>query len=205
MYGGTASEMARLINKSGVLGGAIEVTNKTVSQVPFNKVIEAINVIQKRMGITGTTAKEAGRTISGSVGAMKSAWTNLVTSLSDKNADISKNIEDLITTIAGDGTENNLGVIGNILPAVEIALDGAVKLIEELFPKIIDALPGLITTLLPSVVNGALNIVKSFVRAISDNGDLLVQSAIDAVMTLTKGLLDMLPKILDVGSQLVIS
>ena len=86
-YGGTAGEMARLINDSGVLGKSIKVTNKTVADVPFDKVIEAINVIQTRMGITGTTAKEAGRTIAGSVGAMKAAWTNLVTGLADKNAD----------------------------------------------------------------------------------------------------------------------
>ena len=141
MYGGTAGEMARLINESGVLGGAIEVTNKTVSQVPFNKVIEAINVIQTRMGITGTTAKEAGQTISGSVGAMKSAWTNLVTGFADGSADIGGLINDLVTTIVGDGTENNLGVIGNVLPAIEMALGGIVQLISGSAPKIIEILP----------------------------------------------------------------
>ena len=65
-YGGTASEMARLLNDSGVLGDSIEVTAQTVKDVPFDKVIEGIHVIQQNIGITGTTTKEAMETISGS-------------------------------------------------------------------------------------------------------------------------------------------
>ena len=55
-YGGTATEMARLINDSGVLGDTVEVTAETVNSVSFDKMIEAIHVIQDQMGITGTTA-----------------------------------------------------------------------------------------------------------------------------------------------------
>lgn len=57
-YGGTQAEMARLVNESGVLGDAIQVTDQTVRDVPFDKIIEAIGVIQDRLGITGTTALE---------------------------------------------------------------------------------------------------------------------------------------------------
>src|SRR5699024_1953270 len=55
-YGGTATEMARLINDSGVLGDTMEVTAETVNDVSFDKIIEAIHTVQDEMGITGTTA-----------------------------------------------------------------------------------------------------------------------------------------------------
>ena len=87
-YGGTQEEMARLINDSGVLGRAIKVDAKTLKQVPFHKIIEAINVIQERMGIAGTTAAEATETISGSFSALQSTWTNLMTGLASGDQDI---------------------------------------------------------------------------------------------------------------------
>src|SRR5699024_2033858 len=65
-YGGTAGEMARLVNESGVLGDAMDVTAETVKDVPFDKMIEAIHEVQTEMGVTGTTVKEAEETVSGS-------------------------------------------------------------------------------------------------------------------------------------------
>src|SRR5699024_1776428 len=63
-YGGTASEMARLINESGVLGDSMEVTAETVKDVPFHTMVEAIHEVQTEMGVTGTTMKEAEETVS---------------------------------------------------------------------------------------------------------------------------------------------
>ena len=77
-YGGTQSEMARLINDSGVLGDAMTVTAETVNSVSFDKIIEAIHVVQTNMGITGTTAKEAATTIQGSISSMQGALENLM-------------------------------------------------------------------------------------------------------------------------------
>lgn len=79
-YGGTAEEMARLINDSGVLGDTI-VTAATVSQVPLDKMFEAIHAIQVEMGITGTTAEEASSTITGSLNAFRAAWSNMLSGL----------------------------------------------------------------------------------------------------------------------------
>jgi phage-related protein len=213
-YGGTAGEMARLINDSGVLGDAIEVTNKTVADVPFDKVIEAINVIQTRMGITGTTAKEAGRTIAGSVGSMKAAWTNLVTGFADGNADIETLIENLVETIVGDGTENNLGVIGNVLPAIETALGGIAKLIEGAAPKIIEILPGLVTRIVPSLISAATNMVDAVIKvvpdllntvvdALIDNAPALITAAIGLVQSLIQGIQDNYQILVDGAIQIV--
>ena len=81
MYGGSASEMARLVNESGVLNGEFEATAENVKDIPFNTLIDAIHVTQEELGITGTTAKEASETVSGSFAAMKSAAQNVLGNL----------------------------------------------------------------------------------------------------------------------------
>lgn len=80
-YGGTASEMARLVNDSGVMGDTFQATAKNINSVSFDKIIEAIHVTQERMQIAGTSSKEAGGTIEGSFNQMKSAAQNFLTAL----------------------------------------------------------------------------------------------------------------------------
>ena len=164
-YGGTKTEMERLLRDAEKMGGLVEGAFDIES---FADVVEAINIVQTEMGITGTTALEAGRTISGSFNAMKSAWKNLVTGFADKNADIESLIEDLVTTIVGDGTENNLGVIGNVFPAIETALDGVVELIKGAAPKIIEILPGLVKRIVPSLISAATSMVNAVIEVLPD-------------------------------------
>lgn len=74
-YGGTQSEMIRLINDSGVLGEKID----SLDNVTFDQMISAIHKIQDNLGITGTTALEAGTTISGSWGSVQALFENILT------------------------------------------------------------------------------------------------------------------------------
>lgn len=106
-YGGTQEEMARLINDSGVLGDSVKVTAQTVKDVPFSDVITAIHTIQGNLGITGTTAKEAATTFSGSMQAMKSAASNLLGHLSTGTGNIDEDVkalEDTAITFGGNLT-----------------------------------------------------------------------------------------------------
>ena len=239
-YGGTKEEMARLIEEAAAmtdvqkeLGIAVDATDMS-----FGNIVNAISVVQKNMKITGTTALEAGRTISGSVGAMKSAWKNLVTGFADGSADIGGLIDNLVTTIVGDGTESNLGVIGNVLPAIETALGGIAKLIEGAAPKIIEILPGLVERVVPSVISAAtgmvnsviavlpdllntvvdaliqnapalitaaIGLVQSLIQGIQDNYQILVDGAIQIVTQLATGILNMLPQIVALGLDLIVS
>ena len=144
----------------------------------FADITQAIHVMQENMGIAGATALEAGTTIEGSVNAMKGAWQNLVTGFADGNADIESLIEDLVTTIVGDGTESNLGVIGNVLPAIETALGGIAKLIEGAAPKIIEILPGLVTRIVPSLISAATGMVNSVIAVVPD----LLNTVVDAII-----------------------
>lgn len=174
-------------------------------EAEFADITQAIHIVQTEMGITGTTALEAGRTISGSVGAMKSAWANLVTGLADGNADISQLVDNLVTTIVGDGTEENLGVFGNILPAVRTALTGASTLISELLPQIVQIIPTVITENLPILAEAAISIIKSLVDGIGENQDMLMETAFDTIKYLAQSLITMLPDIIEVGVDLVFS
>ena len=208
-YGGTKEEMARLIKDAAKLDKSID-----ANDMSFANIVKSINAVQTEMGITGTTALEAGRTISGSVGAMKSAWTNLVTGFADGNADIEGLINDLATTIVGDGTENNLGVIGNVLPAIETALDGIAKLIEGAAPKIIEILPGLVERIAPSVVSAATGMVNSVIAVLPDllntvvdaliqNAPVLITAAIGLMQSLIQGIQDNYQILVDGAIQIV--
>lgn len=123
-YGGTASEMARLINETGVMGKAFKATAQNVKDVPFDKMLEAIHKVQTNMGITGTTAKEASETIQGSVNSMKSAWQNLLTGISNSQLDrkqLVKNFTESIKTAAK-----------NLVPTVKQTIKGLVETAEDL-------------------------------------------------------------------------
>lgn len=174
-YGGTQAEMQRLLDDAEKLSGQhYELGN-------FKDMAEAIHVVQTEMGITGTTAKEASTTIEGSVNSAKAAWTNLVSGMSQDNADMDKLINDFIKSV---------GVAaGNILPRIEQALAGVGTLISTLMPKIMGELPGFLEKILPQLLTSGANIVIT-----------LVQGIVNAIPTL----LNMIPTILTrVGETLV--
>ena len=194
-YGGTQEEMARLINDSGVLGDTITVTAKTVNDVSFDKIIEAIHVVQTEMDITGTTSKEASSTIAGSVASMKAAWTNLITGIADENADFEQLVEEFVDTV---GVTAN-----NIIPRVEVALEGAGKLVDRLVPIIIEKVPEIIRDKLPKITSSGVNIIKSLVQGMADNSDAIADGALDTMNTLIDGIVEMLPEIIVTGTLLL--
>lgn len=112
-YGGTAGEMARLVNESGVLGDAMDVTAETVKDVPFDKMIEAIHEVQTEMGVTGTTVKEAEETVSGSFGMMKASFMDLSAGFGQEGANIEGLFENLWSSV-GAFTDNIKRVLGDI-------------------------------------------------------------------------------------------
>jgi hypothetical protein len=195
--------MERLIKDAAALDSSID-----ANSLSFDNIVKAINVVQTQMGITGTTALEAGRTISGSVNSMKSAWQNLLTGLVDGNADIESLINNLVKSIVGDGTENNLGVIGNVLPAVETALVGIGKMIEGAIPVLIEILPGLLEQIVPVLLSSSVSLVNSviavlpqlislIVDALIQNAPMIIVAATELMVTLAFGLIEAIPKIIE--------
>lgn len=155
-YGGTASEMARLINDSGVLGDTMTVTADNVNSVSFDKMIEAIHVVQTDMGITGTTAKEAATTIQGSIGMMKSAWTNLLTGMADPSQNMGVLINNLV--------DSAMAVADNLVPRIADTLPRIVTGISSLAQKLAPYIPPLIEQILPSLIQGATSLLSELVN-----------------------------------------
>lgn len=180
-YGGTQSEMARLINDSGVLGDSIKVNEKTVNSVSFDKMIEAIHKVQTDLDITGTTSKEAATTVSGSLGSVKAAWANLMAGMGDKNADLKNLIREMVNTVKIFAK--------NIMPVIKQALSGVTTLISELTPDIAAELPQLVSDLLPQLIEAGTQIFQALVKGISDNIGTITQAAITAITTIATALI----------------
>ena len=216
-YGGTQSEMARLINDSGVLGDTVEVTAQTVKDVPFDKIIEAIGVIQDNLGITGTTAKEAATTFSGSLASMQAAAANVMGSLM-LGQDLQPALNGLATTVTTFLVGNFLPAIWNILSALPSAL---VTFIQSLVPQLIAAMqqnfPNLMTTgteMLQSIGSGlvqwipnflaqALPMLLQFTDTLRANFGQIVDAGIDLLLNLAQGIANAMPTLIEYVPQIV--
>lgn len=135
----------------------------------YADIIQAIHVIQESMGIAGTTEEEASKTISGSWNALKASWSNTLTALILGGDDFDRCIENLVESAKTFGK--------NIMPAVVSALEGVGSLISELAPYIEKELPGLIETVLPSLISAATSLVSGLIVALPD----IVGTLIDAL------------------------
>ena len=132
------------------------------------------------MGFTGTTAKEASTTISGSVSSMKSAWQNLVTGISDENA----NLEQLV----GNFVDSAITAAGNIAPRIEQVLSGIGMLGEKIAPVIADGISAAVEKA-PEFLTAGANMLVSLGDALMEQSDLLIQNAIDLILVLADGLI----------------
>lgn len=215
-YGGTKEEMQRLIDDANALNAAQgNLTNYSIDS--YADIVSAIHDVQTEMGITGTTAKEASTTIQGSLSAMKSAWTNLLTGIGDDSQDLDKLINNFVDS-TGTAAEN-------ILPRLGKIITGIGSLAERLAPVVAAAIPGLVTTVLPELVQSGISMVGAIlqglvqmlpqiiqygidmvitlIESISSDPESLVATAIMLVVTIVSGLVDALPKLIAAAAELV--
>lgn len=208
-YGGTKTEMERLIadaNKVKEANG--EMADLSISS--FADVTEAIHIIQTEMGITGTTAKEASETITGSISAMKSAWSNLLTGIADENSDFDGLINQFVDSV--------MTVMDNLMPRITQTMKGmgdlAMRLLTDFVPQILTALPAVMENAVPMIINPlvemlpliadtGVKIILALVNGIGASLPNLVPAIIQAVITITQNLIYNLPLILDAGIELI--
>lgn len=199
-YGGTKTEMERLLADAEKLSGVkYDISN-------LNDVYEAIHVIQTEMGITGTTAKEASSTIQGSLAMTKASWENLLVGLADDTQDFDKLLTNFIDSVS---------VLGeNLIPRIQIILEGIVKLVSSLGPKIAEVLPGLVESVLPGLLSGATSIVTALVDVIPDlldtlvqvilsQGPSLIQAGLDLILSLCNGFTSALPTLITAATEII--
>lgn len=185
-FGGTKEEMQRLLEEAEALSGVhYDIGN-------YADIVNAIHVIQDEMGITGTTAKEAEGTISGSIAAFKSSVSNLLAGMGDANADVGQLTDNVIAAFQ-TMADNIIPILQNIwdhLPGgAKFALGGlavvaAISPIASAVSNISGAV-GNLTTIIPKI-GTAFSSVASFVAA---NPIVLIIAAIVALVALiaTKG------------------
>lgn len=205
-YGGTQSEMIRLINDSGILNENIE----DLDNVSFAQMIQAIHKIQEDMGIAGTTSEEALTTIEGSVGAAKAAFDNFLNGSGSPQA-----LAETVITAGRNITDNLMEIIPRLaeeLPQVgsllmdslsdsldsgklnELMVVGG-QIVSNLTTGIISALPGLVTA--------AAQIISSFTENIGSSIPQLLSSGGAIIEAILIGMLQVLPAIGAFAIQLV--
>ena len=144
-YGGTKEEMQRLIADANKLraeqGKTADLTIESYADI-----VEAIHTVQEEMGITGTTAKEASTTISGSIGMAKAAWTNFLTGLGRDDVDFSQLTTQLLESIGA--------VAQNVAPRV--AIIG--RSIVQAFPAVLSGLGSVLAPVVSEALATAWNI-----------------------------------------------
>ena len=177
-YGGTKEEMARLINDSKVLGDTLVTTGKDGNfedVVDFAKITKAIQIIQDKMGISGTTAKEAATTISGSFNMAKAAWNDFSVALT-RGDNIDTAINKLVESVKTFGK--------NLIPALEDAIKGAAEALPKLMPYIEQGASQLFGTIaeylpqvVPSITSAVIDMITGLAQTIKDNSDIIIDTA----------------------------
>ena len=194
-YGGTKTEMERLIsdaNKWAKENGKAA----DLSIDSFSDVVTAIDYIQQKQNIAGTTAREASTTIAGSIGMVKAAWENLASGLADPNADISQLVKDLVSSVGTAGK--------NIVPAIQQFAKGFGEALTEIAPMIIEGIPNVLSTIIPILSESAFQLVGVMAQAISTALPQLVDMGVNMVNALAEGVKNNATDFIANGADLVV-
>lgn len=211
-YGGTKSEMERLLQDAEKLTGIHYDINN------LSDVYNAIHEIQKNLGITGTTAKEAMKTIDGAMKMTKASWDNLLTGLADPKQAVGP----LISEFA-----KSLGILAkNVTPKIKEVFDALPNALIQITPQLMN----MIIDLAPSLILAAINLVAGLIGAlpgiispifsqlssligsgmidkigqsISSNMPTLISKGLDMLLQFSQAVLTNLPVLVGMGMKLI--
>lgn len=187
-YGGTKGEMQRLLND------AEKLTGKKYDISSFSDVTQAIHAIQTQMGITGTTAKEAASTISGSFNMMKASAKDFLGNLT-LGRDVSKSMENLV---ASTGT-----FLSNLLPALGNIAKGLVNVIGTTFPQIFSKIGNSLGASMPGLVSKGLTMVTQFTASLRKNAGKFVSAGMEMLLKLAQGWANSMPVMIQKIPQII--
>ncbi|CTD62580.1 TPA: hypothetical protein V0P55_001602 [Streptococcus pneumoniae] len=179
-YGGTKAEMQRLIKDAASYKDVQEELNMTVNEgdLSFANMVKAISVVQKKLGITGTTAKEAAETFSGSFASMQAAFKDFLGNLTT-GGDISKPLENLAKTASTFIFRNFIPMVGNAFKSLPKAIS---TFLASAKPEIEAGLKKMLPEEMVNNIMGAFDKVGSFLSSFKDTGAITaVAGAFNAV------------------------
>lgn len=219
-YGGTKTEMLRLVKDAGVVDESV----KSINDVSFDQMILAIHKIQENLNITGTTAKEASTTLQGSLASFKALGQDLLGNLAI-GADITPQlsamlmtartflmsnlipmIENVITSIA-----NNAGQIGKLLGDFVISLG---QMIIRVAPNLLQAGIAIVTELGQSLLQGLPVLMPMLTQLIIDLAEMLtepnnltslIMAGVEINMAFLEGIMDALPVLIEALPNIVMN
>lgn len=201
-YGGTQEEMKRL------LSDATKITGVKYNMSNLSDVYSAIHAIQGNLKITGTTAKEAASTFSGSFDSMKSAASNVLGKLS-LGMDIGPDLKALAQTTSTFLFNNFFPMVGNIIKALPGAVSGFISAAAPQFlsagGKMISQLAGGITTGLPNFVVSLQALIQNVQTWLTTNLPGFLDMGVKMLVNIANGILQSLPSLVTVVMNVVTS
>lgn len=196
-YGGTKEEMQRLISDASKMTDVQKELGVTVdaSSLSFANIVNAISVMQEKMGIAGTSAKEATTTIQGSFTMMQSAWTNLTTAMADPSQDIGTALNQVI--------ESATAFASNVIPAITSAVPAIVSGLTSLFDTAVTELPNLISSILPIVLTSVQTLVLNIVDRLPEMLQTILGVLPSILQTVASTIVEAIPMLIESLTEMV--
>lgn len=196
-YGGTKSEMERLVTDAEKLDSSFKASRDINGDLALSyaDIVDAIHIVQTDMDITGTTAKEASTTISGSLASTKAAWSNLVVGIADENANLELLIDNFIDSVVTSGE--------NIIPRVEQILSGLGTLINAAAEKLVPIVVTTIVNNLPQIVQSGVQLIVTLAGALIQALPQLIAAVPEIFRALVSGFQQNWPQIQQAGRDIV--
>ena len=200
-YGGTKSEMQRLLADAQKLTGVKYDINN------LSDVYEAIHAIQDNLQITGTTAKEAATTVSGSFGQMRSAFKDVLGSLAI-GENVKESFSNLAATVKTFVFDNLIPMIGEIFKNIPQGLSSFATTMGPMLmqegTKLIDSLSQGFTTGFPKLISKAGEIITNLITGFTQNAPKIIKSGVELIKNLMKGLIDNIPMLIEKAGEIVL-
>lgn len=199
-YGGTKEEMQRLLEDAEKLSGVhYDISN-------LSDVYSAIHVIQEELGITGTTAQEAATTLSGSAAMVKSAWTNVLATLST-GGDIQTAMSNLASSAATFLFDNLIPALGNIILQLPSALGSffvaAGPILKEKGGQLLTAIKDGFFNKLPEMLDNAPAMIDQFSQRLSERLSTMEENGGEMLKKIGQGFLNNFPTIVTIIAKLI--
>ena len=197
-YGGTQAEMQRLLTDAEKISGVhYDLGN-------LADMYSAIHVIQQEMDITGTTAREAATTLTGSFAAMKAAAQNVLGNWS-AGADLTAPLQALTDTAQTYLVGNLLPMIGNVLQGIPQVIYGLVPEVLQTGTELLGSLAQGFTQGIPDFLANALPQLLSFTENLRENAGEFVNAGLDMITQLANGLIAGLPDLIAYVPDIIIN
>lgn len=201
-YGGTKSELQRLIKDAAQLDKSVD-----ANSMSFDNIIRALHAVQQNLGITGTTSKEAATTIEGSVNSAKAAWDNFLNG--SGSAEV---FAQTVTVAAG----NIVKALGQIIPRLASTLPQVFSILaqnaQSQLPQFVSVgsnvimgiSQGLISSI-PGLAKYGIELITQIANSVSSAAPILISKGSEAILKMIEGIGSSIPQLVSAGNKLITS